>query len=56
MQAMSRQTGDETLKAAVLKYGPYEGLQQPIQFDQFGDTARLVYFTEIRAGRFVLVK
>lgn len=56
MQAMSRQTGDETLKAAVLKYGPYEGLQQPIQFDQFGDTARLVYFTEIRTGRFVLVK
>lgn len=55
-QAMERQSGDESVKDAVLKYGPYPGLHQPISFDRFGDTPRPVFFTEIRAGQFVPVK
>jgi branched-chain amino acid transport system substrate-binding protein len=55
-QALERQSGDESLKDAVLKYGPYPGLHQPINFDKFGDTPRPVFFTEIRAGQFVPVK
>lgn len=54
--AMTKQGKGETVKAAVLKYGPYEGLQQSIQFDANGDTPRKVFFTEIRDGRYVLVK
>lgn len=54
-QAMSKRAGDESVKVAVGKYGPYEGLQQQLVFDQFGDTKRNVYFTEIRAGKFVLL-
>ena len=54
--AMAKKGKDETVKAAVLKYGPYEGLQQSIQFDANGDTQRKVFFTEIRDGRYVLVK
>ena len=46
----------ETVKAAVLKYGPYQGLQQQISFDATGDTQRKVFFTEIRDGRFVALK
>lgn len=55
-QALERQSGDESVKDAVLKYGPYPGLHQPINFDKFGDTPRPVFFTEIRAGQFVPVK
>jgi len=56
LQAISRQTGNESVKEALGKYGPYEGLQQQLVFDQFGDTKRNVYFTEIQAGKFVLLK
>lgn len=55
-EAMSRQQGKESLKEAILSYGPYEGLQQTIQFDAYGDTPRRMFFTEIRGGRFVLLK
>ena len=55
-QAMEHQSGNESIKDAILKYGPYPGLHQPISFDKFGDTPRPVFFTEIRAGQFVPVK
>lgn len=53
--ALQRRQPHEDLKAAVLRYGPYEGLQQTIAFDRYGDTPRRMYFTQIRGGRFVLV-
>lgn len=56
LQALEQQQRGETIKQAILQHGPYEGLQQSIQFDRFGDTARKVYFTEVRNGRFVLLK
>ncbi len=55
-QALERRQQGESVKTAVLKYGPYQGLQQTIAFDRFGDTARNMYFTEIRGGQFVPVK
>jgi branched-chain amino acid transport system substrate-binding protein len=55
-QALGRRARGESVKDAVLKYGPYPGLQQSIQFDRFGDTLRKVYFTEIRDGKFALMK
>jgi len=51
----NRQPG-ETMKAAALRSGPYDGLQQQIAFDANGDTPRKVFFTEIRNGRYVQVK
>jgi branched-chain amino acid transport system substrate-binding protein len=56
LQAMQQQQRGETIKQAILQHGPYEGLQQSIQFDRFGDTARKVFFTEVRNGKFVLLK
>lgn len=56
LQAMERQQRGESVKDAVLKYGPFQGLQQTIQFDRNGDTLHQVYFTEVRSGRFVLIK
>lgn len=55
-QALAQRQGGESVKEAVLKYGPYEGVQQTIALDRFGDTLRDMYFTEVRGGQFVLVK
>ena len=56
LEALRARKENETLKAALLRAGPYEGLQQRIVFDANGDTTRQVYFTEIRDGRYVQIK
>lgn len=48
--ALRARRPQESLKAAALRAGPYQGLQQPIVFDANGDTQRQVYFTEIHQG------
>ncbi|MEO5797454.1 MAG: ABC transporter substrate-binding protein [Rhodoferax sp.] len=55
-EAMATQLPGQSLKDSILQHGPYQGLQQDIQFDRFGDTARKVFFTEVRGGKFVLLK
>lgn len=54
--ALKQQQPGENVKTALLKYGPYQGVQQSIQFDEFGDATRQVYFTEIRQGGLVQLK
>lgn len=52
--AMTRARPGETLREAVLRHGPYEGLQQQIAFNRFGDNvSRHAYFKVVRNGRFV---
>jgi branched-chain amino acid transport system substrate-binding protein len=53
LQALGKRRSNETMKASVLRNGPYRGLQQEIAFDANGDTTRRVYFTEVRQGRYV---
>lgn len=55
LDAMEKRRDNESLKDALVKYAPFQGLQQPIAFDRNGDTPRTVYFTVIRDGRYVLV-
>lgn len=54
-EAMARRERNETLKDAIVRIGSFDGLQQRMRFDRFGDSARAVFFTEVRGGRFVLV-
>lgn len=56
LTGLKKRAEKETLKASVLRNGPYEGLQQTIAFDANGDTQRKVFFTEIRGGRYVQLK
>ena len=56
LEALKKRRKDESLKAAALRSGPYQGLQQQIAFDANGDTQRKVFFTEIRSGRYVKVE
>lgn len=53
LQALAQQRGDETLKATLLRVRQFEGLQNPVVFDDFGDCDRPLIVTEVRDGRFV---
>lgn len=54
--ALQQKRDGERMKEALLKYGPYTGVQQQIQFDTYGDATREVFFTEIRNGQLVQLK
>lgn len=44
------------IKEAVLAARHFEGLQEPISFDAFGDVRRKLFVTVVRDGRFTLVR
>ncbi len=50
--AQQRRAGGESLKDALVRRGPYAGLQQPIGFDAFGDAREGLRFAVVREGRF----
>jgi branched-chain amino acid transport system substrate-binding protein len=54
LDALARRSQDQSLKDALVALGPFDGLQQPIRFDRYGDTARKGYFLTMHEGRFVL--
>ena len=53
LSALARRPDGMSTKEALRKFGPYQGLQQTIEFDANGDTQRAAYFMVIRDGRFV---
>ena len=53
LTALKNRRPNETVKAAALRAGPYQGLQQQIVFDANGDTNRRVSFTTIQNGKYV---
>jgi len=53
LTGLQNRKGNETLKDAIARSGPFQGLQQSISFDANGDTQRKVFFTQIRNGRYV---
>ena len=54
-EAMVRSDSSTSLKRALLEKGPFTGIQQAVQFDQFGDSQRSALHTSIRDGHFVVV-
>ncbi|PKO94434.1 MAG: amino acid ABC transporter substrate-binding protein [Betaproteobacteria bacterium HGW-Betaproteobacteria-10] len=54
--AMKQRSAAENMKTALLKYGPYQGVQQEIRFDANGDATRKVHFTELRNENLVQYK
>lgn len=55
LTALQKRRAGESLKAAALRAGPYDGLQEQIVFDANGDTQRKIVFTQVQGGRFVQV-
>jgi branched-chain amino acid transport system substrate-binding protein len=56
LDSLARRSPDQSLKEALISLGPFDGLQQPIRFDGYGDTTRKGYFVTMRDGRFVAEK
>lgn len=52
LTAESQRTKDQTLKQALLAGSPYQGLQQPIRIDSWGDARRATSFVRVVGGRF----
>lgn len=55
LDAIAGRKSKTSLKEAILAHGPFQGLQQQIEFDRHGDTQRRVVFSEVVNGRFVAV-
>lgn len=53
LTALARRDERMKMKQALLRFGPYEGLQQKISFDANGDAQRVAYFMTVKDGRFV---
>lgn len=54
LQAIRQRQGNETLRDAVRRIRPFDGLQQNIVFDDYGDASRKLYITRIENGRYVV--
>lgn len=53
LTALARRDAGTNMKQALLRFGPYDGLQQEIRFDANGDAQRVAYFMMVKDGRFV---
>lgn len=53
LDSLARRRSDQPLKKALLDLGPFQGLQETIHFDAYGDTRRSVAVAQIRNGHYV---
>jgi branched-chain amino acid transport system substrate-binding protein len=56
LKTLSAQQNNESLKATLLRLRSFEGVQQPVVFDEFGDSTRQTYITAIKNGRFEAIQ
>jgi branched-chain amino acid transport system substrate-binding protein len=56
LDALTRRSENQSLKDALRALGPFDGLQQSIRYDQYGDTTRKGYFLKMHEGRFLLLQ
>ena len=54
--ALEQQQTSETLKQALLRIRQFNGVQEPIEFDRFGDTQSRTYITQIQQAQFRVVQ
>lgn len=55
LHALAGQRADETLKQALLRIRQFDGLQQTVAFDAWGDAARPLFMTQVMNGQFTVV-
>lgn len=56
LDALARRQKGQSVKEAVLAARRFEGVQEPIVFDEFGDVTRSLFITVVRDGQFVVVQ
>jgi len=52
LQALAQRQSGESLKASVLRIRQFQGLQQVVEFDDWGDSSRQVVLTVVQGGRY----
>jgi branched-chain amino acid transport system substrate-binding protein len=52
LQAMAAQQTNETLKSTLLRIRRFDGVQQPVEFDPFGDSRRDIFINRVENGAF----
>jgi branched-chain amino acid transport system substrate-binding protein len=55
LEAAARRTGNESLRDALKKRGPFAGAEGGITFDSSGDSRRVPHITVVQDGRFVVL-
>jgi branched-chain amino acid transport system substrate-binding protein len=55
LDALAARRPGEDLKQTLLRVRTFDGVQEPIRLDEFGDTAGRTYITHVKNGRFVVV-
>lgn len=55
LKALAAQRQGETAKATLLRVRRFDGLQDEIAFDDWGDATRRISITQVRMGRFEVV-
>ena len=55
LDALARKGPKQTLRECILAAPTYQGLQQSIVFDRYGDSHRNIYVSTIRNGKFEMV-
>lgn len=55
IQALRKRKDGQSVKAALLESGPYQGLQEAWNFDRNGDVQRATYVATVKDGRFLVV-
>jgi len=55
LDAYLARSGGETLGATLNRVRRFDGLQQRIEFDEYGDASREIFFTEVVNGRYTVV-
>ena len=56
LDALAAKKPGQSLKEALLATGSFQGVQETISFDRFGDARRSTYVTTVRNGQFVSVE
>ena len=52
LEAMARRRQGKSLKETIIAIGEFQGLQQRIPIDRFGDAQRTTFLTEVRDGQY----
>ncbi|MDG4552407.1 MAG: ABC transporter substrate-binding protein [Candidatus Contendobacter sp.] len=56
LEALARHPAKRNLKETILTLRRFKGLQQPVVFDEFGETRRDSVITVVRDGEFVVIE
>lgn len=56
LDALAQRSSKQNLKQTLLTMHRFEGVQNPLIFDEFGDVKRQTFITAIRGGQFIVVE